>query len=208
MGTNKNCANEISNPEPDHFPGLNSWEACTQQATAQAHSLSFAIGFGLGHAPLNLPKTNMTPKEKGFVSKMSFLLFCGRFVEGVYPIHLNKMPAKYGGLSGEFTIYKPKWKHFARAAGPCGVYILLLADGLFFCGACSISCWFRTEKGNGCGPACSVAMWREAISKALHIQSNFKLNLATNKQRNICCPPKSKARKGFIVAIQSVETHV
>lgn len=86
-------------------PGLNSWEACTQQATAQAHSLSFAIGFGLGHAPLNLPKTNMTPKEKGFVSKMSFFLFCGRFVEGVYPIHLNKMSAKYGGLSvnSQFT---------------------------------------------------------------------------------------------------------
>ena len=30
---------------------------------------------------------------------MSSLLFCARFVEGVYPIHLNKMPAKHGGLS-------------------------------------------------------------------------------------------------------------
>ena len=71
----KNCANEIWNPEPDHFPGLNSWEACTQQATAQAHSLSFAIGCGLGVAPLNLPKTNMTPKEKGFEDEFPSILW-------------------------------------------------------------------------------------------------------------------------------------
>ena len=85
---------------------------------------------------------------------MRFLLFCGRFVKGVYPIHLNEVPAKYGGLSVNSQLTS---RNEIVSPGLPGHVELIFCCSPTVCFSAARAVFpADAEKGNGCRPACSV----------------------------------------------------